>query len=233
MFRNWLSFCPQIGIEFLKKIFLTFLRSSPILLPVVFVYRALDQALTNQLEYEMLSTKTSELAVWSLAGTSMIISLIFPLLCLLIVLANSYEKSSLQYLKLHFSQCLKESLRAWGKVILWSILFIIPGLIQMVRMAFVPFIAVHSEDYQAGRVDALKGSATLARSQFWRLLIVFLVFSVLIPLFMTAFDDYKILWTTPVPAFLLGVVEAFFMVVFYEILLRLFQRSQKNVGAHF
>ena len=179
----------------------------------------------------MLSTKTSELAVLSLAGASMILSLVFPLLCLLIILAQSNEKSSISYLKQHFSQCLRESLRAWGKVILWSILLIIPGLIQMVRMAFVPFIAIYSQEYQAGQIDALKTSARLTRPQFWQLLGVFLVFSVLIPLFLTAFDDYKTLWKTPAPALALGAVEAFFMVIFYETLLRLFQRSQKNVGA--
>lgn len=56
-----------------------------------------------------------------------------------------------------------ESIRALAKALLWSILFLIPGLFFYTRYFFVPFVVLKDPEYQLGQVDALKRSNDLIK----------------------------------------------------------------------
>ena len=84
-----------------------------------------------------------------------------------------------RFLKNHFELGLIESLRAFFQAVLWGLLFIIPGLVKMIRYQLVLFIVACDPEYQKGHVDALKKSATLTRSLFWGLTVLILFFAAL------------------------------------------------------
>ncbi len=67
-----------------------------------------------------------------------------------------------------------ESLRAMGKVILWSILFILPGLYFYLRYLFVPFIVIFNREYKEGQRDALLHSSKLTKGSVGFLMVFIL-----------------------------------------------------------
>jgi hypothetical protein len=69
-----------------------------------------------------------------------------------------------------------EGIRVFVKVLLWSLLFVLPGIFQYWRLSLVPFIVMLNPDYDKGRLDALKHSHNLIRGHDfgWVLTLVFL-----------------------------------------------------------
>jgi hypothetical protein len=64
-----------------------------------------------------------------------------------------------------------ECLRMVASILLWTLCFIIPGIVRYCQLTFVPYIALYSRDYRNGNVDALKLSTQLARKCFWWIVI--------------------------------------------------------------
>lgn len=67
-----------------------------------------------------------------------------------------------------------EGLRMTGYILLWSILFILPGLYKQIRYLFVPFVVLFDSLYHRGEVDALDRSSQLSKGIFWALLFLFM-----------------------------------------------------------
>jgi hypothetical protein len=86
-----------------------------------------------------------------------------------------------------------ESTRAIVPVLLKSILFIVPGVIEAVRLYFVPYVAQFDREYKSGQVDALERSRQLVRGSWWPVAIILLLAFVL----------------TILPSLWLGSIEAF------------------------
>jgi len=68
-----------------------------------------------------------------------------------------------------------EGLRMTAMTLLWSILFVIPGLYFSVRWYFLPFVVMFNPDYAKGEVDCLKRSYDLTKNIFFILVLVILV----------------------------------------------------------
>src|SRR5690606_15340708 len=60
-------------------------------------------------------------------------------------------------------------------ILLYSLLFLIPGLVKMIRLIFVPLVVMIYRPYHEGKVDALKESSRLTMGAFWGIASFFLV----------------------------------------------------------
>ena len=56
-----------------------------------------------------------------------------------------------------------ESLRALTRMLLWSLLFLLPGLYQMLKLSFVNFVVLFDPRYEQGQIDALEESGVETR----------------------------------------------------------------------
>lgn len=162
--------------------------------------------------------------VWLFGAFSLVLNLIYPLALLFLVLSVHRGESVLHFFKTYFEQGMIEQMRSWGKAMLWSFLLIIPGIVKFVQYLFVPFVVVFDPSYQKGEVDALKRSQQLARGSFIRLFLLFLVFTLVVPGTMTAFDEWKLIWATPASALLICFLEMLLNLCFIQILWRIYNR---------
>jgi hypothetical protein len=80
---------------------------------------------------------------------------------------NHSSSNVIDDLKNNLKHIVIESTRAMLPVILKLLLFIVPGLIEAVRLYFVPYVAQFDRQYKAGHVDALERSRALVRNRFW------------------------------------------------------------------
>lgn len=71
-----------------------------------------------------------------------------------------------------------ESLRVAAKLLMWSILFILPAFYWYIRYLFVPFVVLLNPKYDSGEIDALEHSSQLSREIAWPLLALFLFIAV-------------------------------------------------------
>ncbi len=77
------------------------------------------------------------------------------------------ESSTFSDLKNNLKYILIETTRALLPIILKTMLFIVPGLVEAVRLYFVAYVAQFNLEYKAGKVDALDRSRSLVRNRFW------------------------------------------------------------------
>ena len=104
-----------------------------------------------------------------------------------------------------------ESLRGLGRVLLWSLVLLVPGIIQYVRLSFVPYLVAYSKEYNAGSVDALETSKVLTKPILWPLLGITLIMGLimigleLIPQVYLEFHPAPIRLAFELAAFMVGV----------------------------
>jgi hypothetical protein len=192
---------------------------------VTVIGTSLDQWITMKMESHLMNPNGTSSWVWAYGALSLILSLLYPLTALLLVLSTKAEKSPLAFLKQNFSQSLIENMRAWGSIMLWSLLFILPGIYKFLQYLFVPFIVCFDPAYQRGEKDILQASKAQSKGQLIILFLAFLLFSVSIPILMAAFDEWKLIWKTPVSALLICLVEMLLNLCFIQVIWKVYQRS--------
>ncbi len=74
-----------------------------------------------------------------------------------------------------FNQLLIEGVRSMAAVLYRLPLAIIPGLVELLRLLFVPHVVLLEPNYQEGRVDALKRSRAAIRQKWFLILIISLM----------------------------------------------------------
>lgn len=77
-------------------------------------------------------------------------------------------------IKKHVGPLTLESIRVAARVLLWILVFIIPGIIKQIRLSFVPFIVLLNPAYARGDIDALAESETRVKGHTWILFFVML-----------------------------------------------------------
>jgi hypothetical protein len=108
--------------------------------------------------------------MFAVAIVGFLIQSLFKVLAVLLISYHFYHKSSLPaFLRKHTELGLIESLRAFAKAVLWGFLFIVPGIVKMIRYQFVVYIVASSKQYEAGELDALAASEKLTYGRFWSL----------------------------------------------------------------
>jgi len=135
------------------------------------------------------------------------------------------------FFKRYSNQVYIETLRAWGKTLLWSLLLILPGMWKYIEYIFVPFVVTESQPYQEGQEDALKASSHIVRKNFLKVFAVIILFHLFIPLLLTAFfDQYRLLWDTPLASLALNLLDTYLLLFSTQLLFVIFQREVPHVA---
>jgi len=201
------------------------------------IYTSLDQLLTINTEAALRSTDGGSGWIWGYGFASLFIGIIFPIIGLLVVLygalASEASESGLwDFVQVHMNQLGIEILRSWGKTLLWSLLFILPGIWKYFEYTMIPFIVTLSKRYERGEEDALKASSQMVRRNLPKVLAVFLIFHFIFPSILTVmFDDYRLVWQTPISAAVLTLVDVYLFIFSTQILLNIFE-SQISEAPH-
>jgi hypothetical protein len=74
---------------------------------------------------------------------------------------------------------LAEYFRVLANVLLWGLLFILPGFYRYCRLILVPFVALFARSYREGQADALELAGRLARGRMGLFIAVMIVTSAL------------------------------------------------------
>ncbi|MEZ0391319.1 MAG: hypothetical protein ACAH59_03825 [Pseudobdellovibrionaceae bacterium] len=195
---------------------------------ITLIGTSLDQWITMKMESMLMAPQGTSPLVWLYGAFSLLLSLMYPLASSLVALSGSTQESPLRFLKRFFEQSLIEQMRSWGSIMLWSFLLILPGLYRFLQLLFVPFVVCFDSIYQVGDRDALQTSRALAKGQLLKLLVLFFLFSIFIPGVFTVFDEWKMIWKTPVSALFICLLEMLVQFCFIQILWRLFIRRMKH-----
>lgn len=208
-----------------------FKKISVLLFVASLITSQIDLYVSSQVENAIRDPRGLSNAVYLYGFLSMVISLIFPILLILICLfgLSEYEKpfsALVGFFKRYLNQMMIEILRSWGKILQWSLLLIIPGVIKYLFYTLVPFVVTESRTYDRGETDALEMSTRLVKKNFgWILLLVF-IFHILIPGMLTSlFDEYRLLWQTPVACLLLNLLDTYLLLLGTQCFLLIFRKS--------
>lgn len=213
-----------LNLRAFKKIFL-------LLFVATFVATQVDQSIAKKVEETMRGPDGFSNAVFLWGVLSLVCSLVFPALLTLLSLFALTENASplknlARYFKRHINQLMIESLRCWGKILQWSFLAIIPGLIKYYFFSLVPYVVVQSKVYDRGETDALELSTRLVKKNVWKILALVLVFHIFIPLVLTSlFDEYRIFRETPIGSLVLTLLDTYLLLVSTQCFLMVFQKS--------
>lgn len=219
-------------MRFHTKISLILKYSGPALFLTSFVYTLVDQLLSTQLRSPTATTQTL-LLFGSLAVVN---GILFPILgttFLLFGISQTHQEqrlSLLEFMKKNLNLMYIETLRSWGKSILWGFAFVIPGLVRMVQYSLVPYVVAMSPEYAQGKIDALKLSKELVNKHWFTLILILSTFNLFIPLIMTElFDTYRVIWQTPFQALLLTAIDCVFLIISSLLLFKLYKKSHMEV----
>ncbi|MNL47470.1 hypothetical protein D3C87_1702610 [compost metagenome] len=118
-------------------------------------------------------------------------------------------------------------------MLLWGLFFILPGLWKFLQYSLVPFVVTSSEKYDQGKEDALQASANVFRKNWGKILGLFLLFHIFIPLVLTGlFDAYRLLWKTPVASLGLNLIDTYLLILSTQILFRIFRSEVAPHESH-
>lgn len=194
---------------------------------ILLIYQAIDSSVTNVVESLFRSIDGTPNWVWFIAGFSVLVNIAFPVLLTFWLLSS--VKTTRDWAG-DFQQMIIESLRAWGKILLYTLALVIPGIWKWVSTLFVPYVVLFSKDYPSGQIDAISMSAALFKKVWLRTVSVLVIFSMVIPYVMTtSFDQYREIWNHPVGATLIGLVDYVSISISLFLLLKFFITASREV----
>lgn len=176
--------------------------------------------------------------MWFYGFSALIVGIIFPILGSLVVIygatsPGANEKGLWEFIHEHLNQLSIEILRSWGKTLLWSLFFILPGIWRYIELTMIPFVVTLSKKYEQGEEDALVTSTQLVRAKLWKVLLIFVVFHLLFPSVLTVlFDEYRLVWQTPVSALVLTWIDVYLFIFSTQLLLGLFESQNPQEAPH-
>lgn len=197
----------------------------------------IDQSISAQVEEALRNPQGMNTAVYFYGFLSLICSLFFPIVLLLLslwALRSAAQPASPEsawsrfshFFKHYLPQLVIETLRAWGKILLWSLLFIIPGVIRYFTYVLVPFVVVQSPGYDRGEQDALETSTSVFKRKWVSIVGLILFFHLMIPLLLTVFfDEYRLLNQTPLASLGLSLLDAYLFLIATQCFLLVFQKG--------
>ncbi len=165
---------------------------------------------------------------------SIFFNVVFPVLMTTLALYSLFSLRARtlllgEFFNRHLNHLFIETLRAWGKTLLWSILFIIPGIWKYLHYSLVPFVVVGSPLYQHGHVDALQASTAIVRKHRVQVFGIFILFHLLIPIILSAlFDAYRLIWKTPMASLLLSLLDTYLLLISTHLLFKIFTSEVKQ-----
>ncbi len=216
-------------MHFFKDNFLILKRGFLPLLIIWIISSSVDQYLGERIEAIMRSPSglDGSLVIFSLL--SIVSGLIFPLLMTsigILAIVSKPEVTLFDFLAKYFNQMIIEELRSWGKILLYSLFLIIPGVIKYIQLCFVQFVVTTLPEYDQGKIDALQFSKKIVNKTFLPTSGILVLFHLLLPLFMTAlFDEYKIIWQTPVQSLILSGLGSYLSLMSLHLLFKVYSSN--------
>lgn len=210
----------------LKEFFKTVIpRVGLPLLATSAVFHLLDEQLVALTQAELFAQEGASAKLWLYGGLSMLTSLLGPLLLLTLILSAVSGQRVTDFAKRNFGYLTKEHMRGFGKVFLWGILLIIPGFWKFLQILFLPFVVGLDSRYQRGELDALEASRAVFKQHWAKVLGLFVLFGLLIPMFLTTFDEYRSAMEHPISWAFLVVVDLTIFLLFQCLLLKQWEMS--------
>ena len=211
----------------------------PVLL-ITLIGSSLEYYTTQRLQEILRSPQGLHPSLYLFILLSLLTGLLFPLAASLfgfVALKNNLEDALVSQASLpqkkdslatqvcgNFEQLCIETLRCWGSIITWGLFLFVPALVRYFQLQAVPLVVLLDPEYAAGKIDALKASRKFVHSHAFKILGLLFVFHLFLPLLLTVlFDQYTILWQTPVAAMILAAVETFLILYSMQILFNLYQ----------
>jgi hypothetical protein len=203
------------------------LKRTGVLLVVLHIAREISLQLLNYLAADVQASGRENMpALMGLVGLNFFCEILWSAIWSFVLI--SATRASLRQEPLwsersvtDFNQLLIEGVRGLSAV-LWRLpLAIVPGLIELLRLLFVPHVVLLEPLYQRGQVDALKRSRQAIRSKWVLILIVTLVSLALssgVDWLTQGSSSEAYFWQAP-GAFFLSVVLTLFINLVYEVYL--------------
>ncbi len=187
----------------------------------------IDQVLSETIESRLRNPNGADSDVWIFAGLSLTFSLFIPWLVQLIgILAFARlesKKAPVPFLKKNSEYLAIESLRAWGQMVLYSLLLILPGLWKFFQFQLLPWVVCLSKKYDQGQLDALKGSKTLFSKSKAKIILLCSMFLFVWPMIASSlFDQSMLFWISPSKSILYHALETMIHVLFIQIMTNIF-----------
>lgn len=201
---------------------------------LVIISGNIDQFLTLQIEQAIQDPEGNQKLIYFFGFVSLICSIIFPVVLTTTSLfalnsLNMWTSSLEEYYKKNLQQIFIETLRAWGKVLLWSLCFILPGVWKYIQYSLVPYVVTSSRRYEEGQLDALTGSKNIVVQHWAKVLGVLILFHIFIPLVLAGlFNNYKPIWKTPVGSLILSALDTYLLLMSAHLLYRIFRSEEKQ-----
>jgi hypothetical protein len=197
---------------------------------LVVLSNTIDQYLNLNIEQSLQSPTGLNNQAYFYGLLSILSGVVFPVVLMTISLFAIRPNRSQEDLKLfiekYTEQIFIETLRAWGKSLLWALCFILPGIWKFIEYSLVPIIVTSSEDYEQGKVDALHLSSQLFRKHWFQVLFIIVVFHLFIPLILTTlFDAYRLVWKTPLASLFLSLLDTYILLISTQLLFDIFKNE--------
>ena len=196
------------------------------------IYTSLDQVLTMKIDEALRNTVTGGMSlIWAYGFLSLISGILFPILGILVVVygasfPETTEHGLVYFIEKNISQLSIEILRSWGKTLFWTLALIVPGIWKYIEFTMIPFIVMLSPSYQRGEEDALEASSRLVRGNLMRIISILVAFHLILPSVLAVlFDDYRIVWQTPVPALFLTFLDVYIFIISTQLLIQVFEKN--------
>lgn len=186
---------------------------------VLLFHQLIDQILNSQM-VDAMRRETSLFAfiAFGIFINSLLLTWIYPPLLLYFFQKFHPETKAIPF-STKLSDYTREWLRGMGDASLWMFVFIIPGLLRWIEYTLLPFICFFDSSYQRGEQDALKLCRSIIRGHRLRLWLLWLGFSLVIPLLLTGlFSQYESLFKHPIAGSALVFAEAFFQLLGFWLL---------------
>ena len=214
-----------------REAFASFFSKTGLFLVVTFAaFLLLDQVTTELIQDELMSPTGTTNWVWVYGGLSFAGSLLGPIAVGFMAICDWRfpGESPFSVARQHFGYLVKEEMRALGKSMLWGLLFLLPGAIRFFQLIFVSYVVLLDPSYQKGEVDALQRSWLFVRRVWIRLLFLFIFFGLIVPIGMTAFDEWRSFYRRPGFAFLFLWVDLTVLVVFQWLVLKTWEKAHET-----
>lgn len=217
-----------------SEIFLSILKTRGPFVIGIFIFGAwLDQSVVKLMEQEMMSPEGAGPRLWMWAGASLGVNLVYPLASLAIALSAFDSDSTPRLIIRNIDFAFRESLRAFGKSILWGFLLIIPGIYKAMKLSLTTFVVCLDPAYRKGEKDALQESELLTQGNLLKVFGLFCLFGVFIPLISSSLSAYKSFESSLSTAFALSALDAFFFLAWNTSLLFIFfKKLNKGENPH-
>lgn len=154
------------------------IRELPITLSVLFLLNFASSQYFESLGQELNST---ELGPWPAQIGEFLSGLILGFALLMIggyfLVGLRHKMTWSEFFKRYTAPLTAESLRAITQILLWSLVFILPGMVMYCRLNFVPFVIFCDPDYEL-RPDAVARSKELTKNCWIRVTLFVLVLSI-------------------------------------------------------